>query len=125
MANVEKEWSVEPPDKFSETDFVKLSIDYLKHITTLASGSLVLLATFLDKFPHPKIRWIVGWIIVALAISIGLSCGSMLLLMRYGRSVEFRSLKDRKELTRWMTLSVLSFVTAMLGLVVRQVLITG
>ena len=31
-------------------EHVKQQIDYIKHITTLATGSILLLATFLDKF---------------------------------------------------------------------------
>jgi hypothetical protein len=35
----------------------KLEIDYLKHITTLSTGSILLIATFLQKFNAPLWRW--------------------------------------------------------------------
>ena len=37
----------------SEFDWIKLRVDSVKHITTLATGTIVLLVTFLDKFPKP------------------------------------------------------------------------
>jgi ABC-type proline/glycine betaine transport system permease subunit len=44
-----------------ELERFKLTVDYLKHLTTLSSGSIVLIATFLNKFaPHPTWRALIG-----------------------------------------------------------------
>jgi len=41
----------------SATDNTKLSLDYLKHLTTLATGTLVLLTTFQGRLTGAAIRW--------------------------------------------------------------------
>lgn len=56
----------------------KLHYDLFKHLTTLASGSVVLLSALLDKpFPNPSNRWLVG----AAAVSFALSVLASLLVM--------------------------------------------
>ena len=43
-------------DRGGEAEFRKLWSDYLKHLTTLSTGSILLIATFLEKlFSQP--RW--------------------------------------------------------------------
>ncbi len=36
-----------------DTELLKMAVDSVKHITTLASGTIVLLAAFSDKLPKP------------------------------------------------------------------------
>jgi hypothetical protein len=49
----------------------KLAHDYFKHLTTLSTGSILLIATFLDKlFAQPEWKFFVGIAIVAFLISI-------------------------------------------------------
>ena len=109
-------WTLEPPDRFSEADCAKVGIDYIKHITTLASGSLLLIATFIDKFPHPIAKWAIAWAISFLAMSIVLAYTSMLGLINYGRNVHARTRKDKTTMGRFMTACILSFLAGMLFL---------
>ena len=66
-------------DPGGEAEFHKLWADYLKHITTLSTGSILLIATFLEKlFAQP--RWkaavltsLLGFLASVLGSTIGLS----------------------------------------------------
>jgi hypothetical protein len=47
-----------------QIEWVKNTLEYLRHLTTLSTGAVLLLATFLEKvFPQPKSR---GWIVTSL-----------------------------------------------------------
>lgn len=55
----------------SEGDFFKSIYDHLKHVATLATGSILLLSTFLERvFKDPLQSWLVGVSIAALFISL-------------------------------------------------------
>lgn len=55
----------------SHGDHFKSMFDYLKHISTLATGSLLLIATFLEKlFKQPLHAWYVGLSVGALFTSL-------------------------------------------------------
>lgn len=49
--------SVDEPDTTEDThvqvDWVKIQLDIAKHMTTLATGTIVLITTLMDKFPKP------------------------------------------------------------------------
>jgi hypothetical protein len=55
-----------------EFERVTLAVDSVKHITTLATGTIVLIATLLDKFPKP----------IADHTDLNRAIGSMLLCVR-------------------------------------------
>jgi hypothetical protein len=63
---------------FSETELATTGIDYLKHLTTLASGSVVILATFIDKLQHPHSKSLMMAAVGAFGVSMRFGCGSML-----------------------------------------------
>jgi hypothetical protein len=48
----------------------KLAHDYLKHLTTLSTGSLVLIVGFVEKVAQPKGKWIVGIALVSFLLCI-------------------------------------------------------
>ena len=55
----------------SQGDHFKSMFDYLKHISTLATGSILLIATFLEKlFKQPLYSWCVGLAVGAFFISL-------------------------------------------------------
>jgi len=57
-----------------ELERLKMAVDSVKHITTLASGTIVLLATFVDKLPKPPLfkgHLVSG--IVAMVVCLGAS----------------------------------------------------
>jgi len=102
--------------EFSKPEFAKVCIDYLKHITTLASGSIVLIATFFDKFPHPRFKMLMFWAIAGLGASIMFSCACMLAFMTYGAKSSKRTPELERELKVVLFLSVLSFLGGICGI---------
>ena len=66
-------------DRGGEAEFRKLWSDYLKHLTTLSTGSILLIATFLEKlFSQPRwkaavITSLLGFLASILGSTIGLS----------------------------------------------------
>jgi len=74
MANDER-------DRF-DFERVKLAVDSIKHITTLATGTLVLLVAFLDKLPKPIIR--LNWLIFAVICLLLCLTASFVYLFRIG-----------------------------------------
>lgn len=55
----------------SEGDFFKAQFDYLKHLSTLATGSILLLSLFLEKFfKQPTLAWCVTLSVSALFVSL-------------------------------------------------------
>jgi|SRR5712691_10655838 len=57
--------------KSHEIESQKLILDYLKHLTTLSTGSIVLLVAFLEKiFLQPKLKFLVVISILAFAVSV-------------------------------------------------------
>ena len=54
-----------------DAEVTKICIDYLKHLTTLSTGSLILIVTFIEKiFLHPEWKVLVAVAIGALLVSI-------------------------------------------------------
>jgi len=52
-------------------EFHKAFFDYLKHITTLSTGSVILLAAFLEKlFVQPKWKFLVAVALVGFMLSV-------------------------------------------------------
>lgn len=55
----------------SQADHFKSLFDYLKHVSTLSTGSLLLVTTFLEKFfKDPLYSWCVGLAVGALLLSL-------------------------------------------------------
>ena len=66
------------------TEFLKAISDHCKHITTLSSGFILVMVTFLDKlFEHPDWKCLVVISFVAFALSIFLSVYSQALVIDY------------------------------------------
>jgi hypothetical protein len=51
-------------------EHTKLVVDVLKHLTTLASGAVVLIATFMDKVKSVHLRSLISWAIGFLLLCI-------------------------------------------------------
>jgi hypothetical protein len=76
----------------------KLAVDSIKHITTLATGTILLIVAVVDKAPRP----VMGrpWLIISIACMVGCLFASFVYLMgagvlgqniQYGRNI-FRNL---------------------------------
>lgn len=95
----------------------KSNIDYLKHITALSTGSIVLLAAFLEKnFPNPQWKYLVVWAYVGFIVCVIASAISHLFII-----ARF-SVKDSYLITPYILLvAILGFLTGTLMLTVFAV----
>ena len=56
------------PEGFRESG--KLLFDLMKHLTTLSTGSIVLLVVFVEKlFPNPSFKWFIVVVLSSLILS--------------------------------------------------------
>lgn len=69
-----------PADKEDQLAFdrLKLAVDSIKHITTLATGTIVLSATFIDKFPKPTLHKLL-FLVSIVCMFVSLLCSAALL----------------------------------------------
>lgn len=67
--------------KWTFKESTKLNVDYLKHVTTLATGSIILLITFLDKiFEQPKYAWIIIVVLICFLLTVVFASTSFICL---------------------------------------------
>ncbi len=67
--------------KDSGLDGNKLAFDLFKHVTTLSTGSILILATLLEKFfRQPSLRWLAITAFISLSASLTLGVGAMYFL---------------------------------------------
>ena len=104
------EADVKEPDQFTKADKAKVTIEYLKHITTLCSGSIVLLATFIDKFQRPKVKWLLIYAMAGFATSLMTSINGMLGMALYGADATARTPKLDTTLRRSLAVSAWGFL---------------
>ena len=104
----------------------KLFYDALKHLTTLSTGSIILLATFLEKiFSNPECKILIGITFVGFAISIISTVVLMFIfsgLVARSDSLAGSDTPPSKGISKIFNIcsivSVASFVLAMLSLVI-------
>lgn len=54
-----------------EPVYSKIYFDYVKHLSTLATGSIILEVTFLEKvFPHPRWKFFAALSLIAFTLSV-------------------------------------------------------
>ena len=72
----------------SQGEHFKALFDYLKHVSALSTGAIVLVATFLEKvFQRPVHSWAVGVAIGALFVSLASSlAGYSIMVLNFPRS---------------------------------------
>src|SRR5438093_516821 len=72
----EKQTGIEP------VEFIKLATNYMKHLTTLSTGSILIMATFLEKlFIRPTWKGLIVISFAAFTVSIvGAMVGNFLLI---------------------------------------------
>ncbi len=105
------EADVKEPDQFTKADKAKVVIDYLKHLTTLSSGSIMVLATFIDKFQHPKVKWLLIYGMTGLAVSLMTSIIGILGMTVYGAEAAKRTSELDNTLRRFLNFSAWGFLT--------------
>jgi hypothetical protein len=94
--------------KRGDLEGTKLATDLMKHVATLASGSIVLVATLLDKFPKPIIGsgWLVGSVIsLVLCLACSLYFLMVLLVWKYWVPEYFPdfALRSSNSFSMWTT----------------------
>jgi hypothetical protein len=105
-----------------EQEGAKLLHDACKHLTTLSSGSIVILATFLTKAPilHAKSFLIAA--LILLVISVASSSWAI-----FNLAVYVRDYHNKKKATRYMEHSIISIsvaiVTFLFGLITLVIFI--
>jgi hypothetical protein len=103
------------PDRF-DFERIKLAVDSIKHITTLTTGTLVLLVAFLDKLPKPIIR--LNWLIFAVICLLLCLTASFIYLFRIGVDVyplEREGSRQRRILRPLSAVIYFTFLFAMYG----------
>lgn len=91
----------------------KLQYDIYKHLTTLSTGSILLLITFLEKlFAKPTWKWLVFVALCSLFVSILLSFIVMNLMASQVREMEV----DQRFVKRNLTVIILALSSFSLGI---------
>jgi hypothetical protein len=49
-----------------ETERTKIAVDCVKHITTLTTGTILLIAAGIDKVTRPVVGW--GWLVASISL---------------------------------------------------------
>ena len=106
------------PDQY-EIEHSKEQLSFFRHLTTLSTGSIVLIATFLEKvFSNPCSTWLVVLAIGMFLVAIVLSSGCQMLtlaMMRY-TSTSKNKLKYRKVSHIFLYLVIGSFLLAIISM---------
>jgi uncharacterized membrane-anchored protein len=95
----------------------KANIEYLKHITSLSTGSILLLAAFLEKiFVNPQGRGLIQWVFVGFT-----ACIFFATLTQFCVIYFFRADGTNKATAILLGLSMLTFIAATILLTVFAV----
>lgn len=104
------------PEKSTHApEHYKMLSDYLKHLTTLSTGSLLLLVTFLEKiFVQPLWKPLVIIALVSFLLSVIASIASFTLVISLSANY-----KDQTEPQGWEeTVNVVSIIVTWLGFLI-------
>jgi hypothetical protein len=102
-------------------DTIKFWQDTFKHLTTLSSGAIVILAAFLDKSGNPPKLWLVSVIFGLLIISVISSATALFYLSLAHMSVSIsagNSYRSMKSVSICEIISITSFVFALGALII-------
>jgi Na+/H+ antiporter NhaC len=103
--------STNEPSK-AEQESAKLGYDMFKHITTLSTGTIVVLATFLEKiFKNPSWQPLVIVTFVSLIFSLLCALGAMLYMVKHVRKTI-----DGDEGYQAATVILICFASFLLGI---------
>lgn len=115
MADIETKKNSEKSDQEGE----KLYFDSMKHLTTLNTGSVLLLVTFMEKFfNNPRWKSLIAVSLVSFVISILCSVSSMFQSANHIKySGKFRRLETRIKSVVYYS-SLITFLVGIIGLVI-------
>jgi hypothetical protein len=127
----------------ASTEHTKLFVDILKHLTTIASGAVVLIATFMDKVKPVHLRLLIPFAIGLLLVGIVSSTDACfqlsnnlygVLLLRIlstlpGTDVSTKAQQDMKRVKktarRGLLAARIAFYTFSLGMILIGVYVIG
>jgi len=83
---------------WSEIEIYKIEFDYLKHLTTICTGSILLIIAFLEKlFTSPQWKPLIAFALVAFLIAIALCAFSMLTILDKVSEKKSKKTRDSAE----------------------------
>jgi hypothetical protein len=98
---------------WSEIEVYKLTFDYFKHLTTICSGSTLLIVAFLEKlFTKPIWKEGVTYSLISFFISVVVCVIAQVLIIEMAS--EKKSIERRKTVQYWMTASLLAALLSFL-----------
>lgn len=106
---------------WNEIEIYKIEFDYLKHLTTVSTGTIVLIVAFLEKlFKQPKCKLAVAVSLVCFMITIIICAIAQASIIEKASEKENLEWRDKvQNLTVILFLSALfSFVVGMISLVI-------
>lgn len=111
--NLKTEWN--------ELEIYKLEFEYLKHLTTICTGSILLIVAFLEKlFLQPKWKTLIALALIFFVISISLCAFSQLTII--DKASEKKSIELRNKVQHWtiglLLAALIAYVIGILCLVV-------
>jgi len=96
----------------------KLLYDSIKHLTTLSTGSVLILATFLEKFfKEPEWKALIALAFVGFIASMLFAFATMLALSKSIFSLEEKTESGSRSGAIFLRLSILSFLIGIISLV--------
>ena len=111
----------DPKADWSEIEIYKLEFEYLKHLTTISTGSILLLVAFLDKiFTQPKCKSAIAVSLISFLLSIILCAISQATIIEKASEKDNLSWRNKiQNLTVGLFLfALLSYVIGVISLVV-------
>lgn len=110
-----------PKTDWSEIEIYKLEFEYLKYLTTISTGSILLLVAFLDKiFKQPECKSAIAVSLICFLLSIILCAISQATIIEKASEKENLEWRDKiQNMTVGLFLfALLSYVTGVISLVV-------
>ena len=106
-------------------DTIRFWQDTFKHLTTLSSGAIVILATFLDKSGNPSRLWLVGAIFALLILSVISSVVALVWLSLSHMGVVTGGGNPHRSMRLVSICEILSMASFILGLVALAVFVVS
>ena len=109
-----------PNADWSEIEVYKIEFEYLKHLTTISTGSILLIVAFLEKlFKHPESKYLIAISLCCFLGSISLCSFSQLTIIeKASERVNLKLVKTVQNWTVGLLFSALAmYVIGIIGLV--------
>ena len=106
-------------------DTIKFWQDTFKHLTTLSSGAIIILATFLDKNGNPPKLWLVGAIFALLIVSVISSVAALIWLSLAHMGIAMSGGNPHRSMKAVSICEIIGVASFILALVALAVFVVG